>query len=1073
MNQFTWYFALVVGQAGNPGPQDVGIKLAVVNPTAVYGKIDRLLNMEADLVAVSETSATSVVQKDCSRELSKAGFKSFWSRPVASKKSTLDCRPSYRGEAVGSAIFTRLPCRTTRVDVHDSLLETQRFSTCIVRIADFEVLVISLYGFANRYKEGIRPNDVLIASIIPIISQAGLPFIVAGDFNEPLLKLPAYKYFLDIGAVEAFQWYKQRFQVDLPPTCCGSTRNDTVFMHPKVADLIDNMSVPKEHQFDVHTPLLVEFKSQRACNRYKLWKTPKSWASFAPPKESIATFYKPVDFSKFFSLDATVDVGHIENAFQVWSQHVESAVDKALQECHRTEPMKFPNKCLFQSFKGRCGTQKFRQTQPKISVKSDRHGGFSPPCEVFYLQTKLKVRQVRRIKSLIRRLKSIPHHAGDQDRACDSLLAARTEWKKILEAKGYGHSWRRWILSFEAMPIISLDLPSMDDLNMAEQITEHDCIHACRAENKFRADVVKQHLHIDQNDDFCKTSYRLVRAKHAESLNEVPVVWKLRARLLRSCVGSTALMLEDVRNIPRFARLRFGEAELEFISQKENKVFFRHTCGSLPVQGLLHVCFTAVTADEIAEEFSDFWSPMWLRDMQAEQFDGATWESFDDLLDSADLPHIPEISYPVDDLDLWVRLVRNLPSAKAVGPCGWANDELKALPTCCIRDMMLIFQRVMNCGFGPGLMIAKTVLLSKVQVPTSMHHARPITILSGLYRLFGKFIFRVTADVWKDYFPFEVSGGLPGRGVKELAVVQKRAIEKALMSGASIGGYSLDLIKAYNTFGRYAVGRIMQRLGMPQVLVQAWIHSLDRMVRFPTIQGCVSIGISSTTGVPEGCSISVLSMLATSCLYHSWLKAEHVRPFAYADNWSWMSSRQRAHYFAYQQVLRLTNVMRLSIDHAKSWHCGTKKDFREFCSHLAYLHPKGDVAVVIKTSVKDLGERVNYDKSVSLGFIKEKIDEAVSRMHRLEWLQAALQTKTKMLQACVWPLALYSSDTTYIGTHHYTALRRAALNCLVGKWHNASPVIACVFLSKFLTDPMLHTIFAVPQNPSENCHCQT
>lgn len=79
-------------------------------------------------------------------------------------------------------------------------------------------------------------------------------------------------------------------------------------------------------------------------------------------------------------------------------------------------------------------------------------------------------------------------------------------------------------------------------------------------------------------------------------------------------------------------------------------------------------------------------------------------------------------------------------------------------------------------------------------------------------------------------------------------------------------------------------------------------------------------------------------------------------------------------------------------------------------------------------------------------------------MHRLEWLHAALQTKTKMLQACVWPLALCSSDTTYIGTHHYTSLRRAALSCLVGKWHSASPVIACVFLSRFLIDPMLHTV---------------
>ena len=100
------------------------------------------------------------------------------------------------------------------------------------------------------------------------------------------------------------------------------------------------------------------------------------------------------------------------------------------------------------------------------------------------------------------------------------------------------------------------------------------------------------------------------------------------------------------------------------------------------------------------------------------------------------------------------------------------------------------------------------------------------------------------------------------------------------------------MIKAYNTFGRVMVGRIVTRLGMPQHLINSWICSLDQMARLPTFQGGVAQGIASTTGAPEGCSISVLSMLAVSCVYHSRLKSEMVRPFAYADNWSWMVKEQ-------------------------------------------------------------------------------------------------------------------------------------------------------------------------------------
>lgn len=77
----------------------------------------------------------------------------------------------------------------------------------------------------------------------------------------------------------------------------------------------------------------------------------------------------------------------------------------------------------------------------------------------------------------------------------------------------------------------------------------------------------------------------------------------------------------------------------------------------------------------------------------------------------------------------------------------------------------------------------------------------------------------------------------------------------------------MDLIKAFNTFGRFAVGAIMVRLGVPQVIVDSWIRSLSLMVRYPTLDGHVGHGIYSTTGVPEGCSVSVLAMLATSCYF--------------------------------------------------------------------------------------------------------------------------------------------------------------------------------------------------------------
>ena len=97
--------------------------------------------------------------------------------------------------------------------------------------------------------------------------------------------------------------------------------------------------------------------------------------------------------------------------------------------------------------------------------------------------------------------------------------------------------------------------------------------------------------------------------------------------------------------------------------------------------------------------------------------------------------------------------------------------------------------------------------------------------------------------------PLSTAGGLPGRGVKEPALAQKRELEDSVHGGKLMVGHSLDVIKAYNTCGRYTVMQIMRKLGMPRCIACSWISNLDVMVRFPHINGAVTSGISSTTGV--------------------------------------------------------------------------------------------------------------------------------------------------------------------------------------------------------------------------------
>ena len=137
-------------------------------------------------------------------------------------------------------LFFHLPCRNNRRDIPTALWESERFASSIVR---FAVLIISMYGFATRCREGKRPNDPLLASVILVVDVVGLPFIICGDFNEPITKLSALQFFRDIGAVEAFQWFHAKHGFQLPPTRAGATRNDSAIFYPLIAGWIGGMQV--------------------------------------------------------------------------------------------------------------------------------------------------------------------------------------------------------------------------------------------------------------------------------------------------------------------------------------------------------------------------------------------------------------------------------------------------------------------------------------------------------------------------------------------------------------------------------------------------------------------------------------------------------------------------------------------------------------------------------------------------------------------------------------------------------------------------------------------------------------
>ena len=105
----------------------------------------------------------------------------------------------------------------------------------------------------------------------------------------------------------------------------------------------------------------------------------KTWAHFAPSKESIHNVYQPVDFDALFQNKEVLTADDLEGAFLTWSRHVETAVDKAISAEHRMDPRQNSRTSLQSSFKGRCNFKHLFYNRQRLPVRSDCHDGYTPP----------------------------------------------------------------------------------------------------------------------------------------------------------------------------------------------------------------------------------------------------------------------------------------------------------------------------------------------------------------------------------------------------------------------------------------------------------------------------------------------------------------------------------------------------------------------------------------------------------------------------------------------------------------------------------------------------------------------
>lgn len=448
----------------------------------------------------------------------------------------------------------------------------------------------------------------------------------------------------------------------------------------------------------------------------------------------------------------------------------------------------------------------------------------------------------------------------------------------------------------------------------------------------------------------------------------------------------------------------------------------------------------------------------WNRDSREAQQDIAQWADFETL--RRRVQPMPVMTIDLNSISMLRTAITQMKSTTSRGCCGWASDELKMLPDPCLRDLLIIFQKLQNEGFPDWMMQARVVAVAKHHDARSAKSTRPITVLSLLSRLYSKWTSRQILQQWSSTLPAAISGFLPGRSTHKLVYEMQLALE-ATNHGYDHrhwGGLTLDIIKCFNTLPHQPLVQLLIHFGVPVALVRAWIQSIQQITRYWHIDSQLFPTEIATTGVPEGDAWSVVAMLALNIFMVALMEPLTERLNAYADNWSYASVDPTNHEPAISMLVQISRATSIGIDWGKTWAWGTSQHHKTALTAAKNTHLDEHVPLQLITHARDLGYIMHYRLAPFRGTQKERHKQALNRLTRLRKLDMPIADKAYVAMSSAITKALYGTHMYLVGEEYFSQLRSRIATAMLGDHHNIQSHIACMCLSPSLIDPELWVI---------------
>lgn len=449
---------------------------------------------------------------------------------------------------------------------------------------------------------------------------------------------------------------------------------------------------------------------------------------------------------------------------------------------------------------------------------------------------------------------------------------------------------------------------------------------------------------------------------------------------------------------------------------------------------------------ELFAAFHEQWQQRWCK------HDGVSFSRWKDLLDFArqvirpqPVPHLA-----IDEALLQAEVHRKKRRA-ATGLDGVSRSDLIMADQATLASICSLYHRAELDGTWPDQLVAgKVQSLAKHESAATVSDYRPITIFGLPYRAWSSIQSRYLlafADGWVDDSVF---GNRRGRQASDLWIQLLAEIEQAYSTSAGLAGISADIEKCFNCIPRYPALCLAILVGTPHAVTTAWSGALASMRRHFKVRDSFSEGFLTSTGLAEGCGLSVYGMLLVDHLFACWLRfqAPAVRCLTYVDDWQTLT--MDVDYAVRQLTLveQFAAMLDLTIDRKKTFGWATCPAMRQ------HMRAHG---IQVLHHARELGGHLGISRQYTNRTVAQRIADLGDFWVQLRASHARYKAKVHMLRVVAWPRGLHAVASAPVSDQTFLTLRRSAVKALGWQKPGVNPLVLLSLVEPSV-DPQLTAI---------------